>query len=258
MNAELNKPASTTGSSPADGLAPVYAQYPIEVVAAEGVWLHTRDGRKSARPVRRPCRRVVGLWPQGLDEGAQRTGRADEFPDQRGADGNPCARGAKLLKFSKLPFDSVFWINSGAEANENAFKMAFKMRQAARTWPRWNRVSTGAQRPAHPPPSARRRSGTSCRARLRRELDQTPRRRGHRESRHGQHGRRHRRARAGRGRRIRHGRGISRGPAQTLRRNRRAADFRRSPMRRGPLRHSVRGQLLRRDAGHHHHGQGAG
>src|SRR6478672_6820215 len=41
MNAELQKPAS-----PADGLAPVYAQYPIEVVAAEGVWLHTRDGRK--------------------------------------------------------------------------------------------------------------------------------------------------------------------------------------------------------------------
>ena len=41
MNAELSKPAS-----PADGLAPVYAQYPIEVVAAEGVWLHTRDGRK--------------------------------------------------------------------------------------------------------------------------------------------------------------------------------------------------------------------
>ena len=34
----------------------------------------------------------------------------------------------KLLTFSKLPFDSVFWINSGAEANENAFKMAFKMR----------------------------------------------------------------------------------------------------------------------------------
>jgi acetylornithine/succinyldiaminopimelate/putrescine aminotransferase len=40
MNAEV-KPAS-----PADGLAPVYAQYPIEVVGAEGVWLHTRDGRK--------------------------------------------------------------------------------------------------------------------------------------------------------------------------------------------------------------------
>ena len=41
MNAELQKPAS-----PSVGLAPVYAQYPIEVVGADGVWLHTRDGRK--------------------------------------------------------------------------------------------------------------------------------------------------------------------------------------------------------------------
>ena len=44
MNAEL----LNTGGNPhaADGLAPVYAQYPIEVVGADGVWLHTRDGRK--------------------------------------------------------------------------------------------------------------------------------------------------------------------------------------------------------------------
>ncbi|MGH8310743.1 MAG: hypothetical protein ACRETX_13230, partial [Steroidobacteraceae bacterium] len=27
-------------------LAPVFAQYPIEVVAADGVWLVTRDGRR--------------------------------------------------------------------------------------------------------------------------------------------------------------------------------------------------------------------
>ena len=45
MNAELqNMPADY--HAPADGLAPVYAQYPIEVVGADGVWLHTRDGRK--------------------------------------------------------------------------------------------------------------------------------------------------------------------------------------------------------------------
>ena len=41
MNAELKQ-----NTSPGDGLAPVYAQYPIEVVGADGVWLHTRDGRK--------------------------------------------------------------------------------------------------------------------------------------------------------------------------------------------------------------------
>ena len=27
-------------------LAPVFAQYPIEVMDAEGVWLHTRDDRR--------------------------------------------------------------------------------------------------------------------------------------------------------------------------------------------------------------------
>ena len=29
-----------------DYLAPVFAQYPLPVVGAEGVWLHTRDGRR--------------------------------------------------------------------------------------------------------------------------------------------------------------------------------------------------------------------
>ena len=38
----------------------------------------------------------------------------------------------RLLQFAQLPLDSAFFINSGAEANENAFKMAFKMR-AGRT-----------------------------------------------------------------------------------------------------------------------------
>ena len=32
--------------SPVDYLAPVFAQYPIEVTGAEGVWLTTRDGRR--------------------------------------------------------------------------------------------------------------------------------------------------------------------------------------------------------------------
>ena len=31
------------------------------------------------------------------------------------------------MKFSKLDFTSVFFVNSGAEANENALKLAFRM-----------------------------------------------------------------------------------------------------------------------------------
>jgi 4-aminobutyrate aminotransferase-like enzyme len=34
---------------------------------------------------------------------------------------------AKLTKFAGLGFDTVFWLNSGAEANENALKLAFKL-----------------------------------------------------------------------------------------------------------------------------------
>jgi acetylornithine/N-succinyldiaminopimelate aminotransferase len=34
---------------------------------------------------------------------------------------------ARLAKFVGLGFDTVFWINSGAEANENALKLAFKI-----------------------------------------------------------------------------------------------------------------------------------
>jgi acetylornithine/succinyldiaminopimelate/putrescine aminotransferase len=34
---------------------------------------------------------------------------------------------ARLVRFSQLPFASVFFVNSGAEANENALKLAFRI-----------------------------------------------------------------------------------------------------------------------------------
>ena len=37
-------PAAAAAGAMPDFLAPVFAQYPLPVVDAEGVWLHTRDG----------------------------------------------------------------------------------------------------------------------------------------------------------------------------------------------------------------------
>ncbi len=37
----------------------------------------------------------------------------------------------RLIRFSGLDFNSVFFVNSGAEANENALKMAFAITQRA-------------------------------------------------------------------------------------------------------------------------------
>ena len=242
MDVNTNMNAELKNTSPADGLAPVYAQYPIEVVGAEGVWLHTRDGRKVLDLYGGHAVASLGYghkgWTKALsDQAAQMNFQTNAVPMEIRA-----RAAQKLLKFSKLPFDSVFWINSGAEANENAFKMAFKMRPG--------RTHVAAVEQSFHGRTAACASTTwqapqkwffLPRAPFDVSLDQAPRRRGHRQSRHGEHRGGHRRARAGRGWRIRHGPGIPGRAAQALRRNRRAADLRRSAMRRRPHRPAVRG-----------------
>jgi acetylornithine/N-succinyldiaminopimelate aminotransferase len=132
MNAEPR--ATQAPASPADCLAPVFAQYPLEVVAAEGVWLHTRDGRRVLDLYGGHAVAALGYghpgWTRALSEQAQRVSfQSNAVPmDVR-------VRAARrLLRFAngapdtgEPRYDSVFFVNSGAEANENALKMAFRM-----------------------------------------------------------------------------------------------------------------------------------
>src|SRR5262249_19417001 len=121
MNAELKPPAS-----PPDGLAPVYAQYPIEVVGAEGVWLHTRDGRKVLDLYGGHAVASLGYGHKGWTEALSRQAAQMNFQTNAVPMEIRARAAQKLLKFSKLPFDSVVWINSGAAANGNAFKMSVR------------------------------------------------------------------------------------------------------------------------------------
>ncbi|NNM61209.1 MAG: aspartate aminotransferase family protein [Steroidobacteraceae bacterium] len=108
-------------------LANVFAQYPIDVVHGEGVWIHARDGRKYLDFYGGHA--VAGLgyghprWLAALERQARQMAfQTNALPmaiRERAA--------AKLVKFAALGLDTVFWINSGAEANENALKMAFKI-----------------------------------------------------------------------------------------------------------------------------------
>jgi acetylornithine/succinyldiaminopimelate/putrescine aminotransferase len=108
-------------------LAQVFAQYPIEVAHGEGVWLHTRDGRKILDFYGGHA--VAGLgyghprWLAALSAQARQMAfQTNAIPlviRERAA--------ARLAKFVGLGLDTVFWINSGAEANENALKLAFKI-----------------------------------------------------------------------------------------------------------------------------------
>ena len=108
-------------------LAKVFAQYPIEVAHGEGVWLYARDGRKILDFYGGHA--VAGLgyghprWVAALDRQARQMAfQTNALPMAIRA-----RAAARLVKFGGLGLDTVFFINSGAEANENALKLAFKM-----------------------------------------------------------------------------------------------------------------------------------
>ncbi|HPF24985.1 MAG TPA: aminotransferase class III-fold pyridoxal phosphate-dependent enzyme [Steroidobacteraceae bacterium] len=123
MNAALD-----TNHSPADGLAPVYAQYPIEVVSAEGVWLHTRDGRRVLDLYGGHAVAALGYGHAGWLRALTDQAGSAAFQSNAVAMAVRERAAQRLLRFAQLPLASVFFVNSGAEANENALKMAFKMR----------------------------------------------------------------------------------------------------------------------------------
>jgi len=120
----------SSGSTPRalrSHLAQVFAQYPIEIAHGEGVWLYARDGRKILDFYGGHA--VAGLgyghprWLAALERQARQMAfQTNALPmavRERAA--------ARLAKFTGLGLDTVFWINSGAEANENALKLAFKI-----------------------------------------------------------------------------------------------------------------------------------
>jgi acetylornithine/succinyldiaminopimelate/putrescine aminotransferase len=121
MNAELEH------SSPSDFLAPVFAQYPIEVVHAEGVWLHTRDGRRILDLYGGHAVAALGYGHPGWTRALQQQAASCNFQSNAVPMDVRVRAATKLARFAGGAFDSVFFVNSGAEANENALRMAFKM-----------------------------------------------------------------------------------------------------------------------------------
>jgi acetylornithine/succinyldiaminopimelate/putrescine aminotransferase len=135
MNAQPNKPATATtpAATPAgalhDFLAPVFAQYPLPIASGEGVWLNTTDGRRILDLYGGHAVAALGyghpIWTRALTEQARtlsfQTNAVPIDVRERAA--------ARLIRFSQLDLNSVFFVNSGAEANENALRMAFRMTQ---------------------------------------------------------------------------------------------------------------------------------
>jgi acetylornithine/N-succinyldiaminopimelate aminotransferase len=110
-----------------DYLAPVFAQYPIEVTSAQGVWLTTRDGRRILDLYGGHAVAALGYGHAGWTAALIAQAQACNFQSNAVPMQVRSRAAARLVAFSKLPFTSVFFVNSGAEANENALKLAFRM-----------------------------------------------------------------------------------------------------------------------------------
>ncbi len=112
-----------------DHLARVFAQYPLEVVSAEGVWLRGSKGERILDLYGGHAVAALGYghpaWTRALAEQA----RACQFQTNAVAMQVRLRAAARLVRFAGLGLDTVFLVSSGAEANENALKMAFRLTQ---------------------------------------------------------------------------------------------------------------------------------
>jgi len=112
---------------PADHLAPVYAQWPLDVVDASGVYLHTRDGRRILDLYGGHAVAALGYSHPRLLTALDRQARSLIFQSNAVPLEVRSRAALRLTRFAGLGLNTVFFINTGAEANENALKLALKI-----------------------------------------------------------------------------------------------------------------------------------
>ena len=119
--------AVTTDSPTRDFLAPVFAQYPFEVASANGVWLLNSRGERVLDLYGGHAVAALGYGHAGWTEALTAQARSCNFQTNAIPMRVRVRATERLVRFSKLDFTSVFFVNSGAEANENALRLAFRM-----------------------------------------------------------------------------------------------------------------------------------
>ncbi len=127
MNANPAAAAPVVSAPVPDHLAQVFAQYPLPVVSAAGVWLHTRDGRRVLDLYGGHAVAALGYGHPGWTRALTEQARSCQFQTNAVPMDVRLRAADRLVRFAGLGLDTVFFVNSGAEANENALKMAFRV-----------------------------------------------------------------------------------------------------------------------------------
>lgn len=116
--------ATTPGTS---ALFDVYAMLPLDIVSGSGVVLRGADGREYLDFYGGHAVAVLGHGHPGVLAALERQARALMFQSNlvRLEGRERAAR--RLLRFGPPGMARVFFVNSGAEANENALRLAFRV-----------------------------------------------------------------------------------------------------------------------------------
>jgi len=119
--------AALSWAPPADHLAPVYAQWALDVVGASGVHLHTRDGRQVLDLYGGHAVAALGYSHSRLLAALAAQAKALIFQSNAVPLEVRARAALRLTRFAGLGLNTAFFVNTGAEANENALKLALRI-----------------------------------------------------------------------------------------------------------------------------------
>ncbi|HET9693785.1 MAG TPA: aminotransferase class III-fold pyridoxal phosphate-dependent enzyme [Steroidobacteraceae bacterium] len=118
---------AATWSPPPDHLAPVYAQWALDVVRGQGVYLHTRDGRKVLDLYGGHAVAALGYSHPRLLAALETQARTLIFQSNAVPLDVRARAATRLTRFAGLGLNTAFFVSTGAEANENALKLALRI-----------------------------------------------------------------------------------------------------------------------------------
>ena len=109
-------------------LFPVYAQLPVRIVSGKGVVLHTDDGRELLDFYGGHAVAGLGYRHPAIQRTLESVAARLFFQTNAVPSTERAEAAAALADFAPDGLDRVFFVNSGAEANENALRLAFTAR----------------------------------------------------------------------------------------------------------------------------------
>ena len=127
MNAQPDTPIPDARQAEARHLAQVYGQLPVEPVSGRGAYLRCADGRRLLDLYGGHAVCALGYGHPRVLEAMRRQAGELMFTSNVSALRVRARAADKLAEFAPDGLDCVFFVNSGAEANENALRLACRM-----------------------------------------------------------------------------------------------------------------------------------